>query len=366
MFSILIIIGTGRILLNIDLFSEIHNNSTAEVRAVKRFLSILAMSLSLSLVPVQAEGSTVVLGGDTVAITVNYEGVYVSGMYDFEVNGETVSAAREGSVRVGDRIVESNGRTITSLEDLFSNLKPLQKTRSLIPVMVMRDGQKEAATMLVCYLEQEKVFKTGLYVKDKIKGIGTMTFYDPSTMKFGALGHEIAEEGQSQPADVSMGQIFKATVVSLHRSVNGAPGEKICRSESMVPLGTVSKNTIFGLYGNVSQMPAKPKVVEIGPRQEVHPGPAEIYTVLNGTEPQFFTIQITEVHSQDNPEVKGISFTVTDQRLISQAGGIVQGMSGSPILQDGKLIGAVTHMVTSQPTNGYGIYIEWMLNEANG
>ena len=197
---------------------------------MRRFFSLTAFLLTLTLLPVQAQEKTVILGGDTIAITVNYEGVYVSGMYDFEVKGETLSAAKEGTVQVGDRIIESNGRSVTSMEELFANLKTLQKERNQVPVTVIRNGQREAASLFVCYLESEKVFKTGLYVKDKIKGVGTMTFYDPSTKTFAALGHEIAEEGQSHPADVTMGQIFEATVVSVRRSTKGNPGEKICQS----------------------------------------------------------------------------------------------------------------------------------------
>ena len=331
---------------------------------MRRFLSLTAFLLTLTLLPVQAQEKTVILGGDTIAITVNYEGVYVSGMYDFEVKGETLSAAKEGTVQVGDRIIESNGRAVTSLEELFANLKTLQKERNQVPVTVIRNGQREAASLFVCYLESEKVFKTGLYVKDKIKGVGTMTFYDPSTKTFAALGHEIAEEGQSHPADVTMGQIFEATVVSVRRSTSGNPGEKICQSESLVPIGTVSKNTIYGLYGKAQTLPSAAQSIPVASREEVTVGPAEIYTVIQGTTPKRYTIQITEVRKQNGQAVKGIQFQVTDPALLNQTGGIIQGMSGSPILQNGKLIGAVTHMVTSQPDNGYGIYIDWMLEEA--
>ena len=327
---------------------------------MRKVFSLTVFLLTLTLLPVQAQEKTVILGGDTIAITVNYEGIYVSGMYDFEVKGEMLSAAKEGTVQVGDRIIESNGRTVTSLEELFANLKTLQKERNQVPVTVIRKGQRESASLFVCYLESEKVFKTGLYVKDKIKGVGTMTFYDPSTKTFAALGHEIAEEGESYPADVTMGQIFEATVVSVRRSTSGNPGEKICRSENLVPIGTVSKNTIYGLYGKVQTLPSAAKIVPVASREEVTVGPAEIYTVVQGT----YAIEITEVRKQNGQAVKGIQFRVTDPALLNQTGGIIQGMSGSPILQNGKLIGSVTHMITSQPDSGYGIYIDWMLEEA--
>lgn len=331
---------------------------------MRRFLGLTAFLLTLTLLPIQAQEKTVILGGDTIAITVNYEGVYVSGMYDFEVNGETLSAAKEGTIQVGDRIIESNGRQVSSLEELFANLKMLQKERNQVPVTVIRNGQREAASLFVCYLASEKVFKTGLYVKDKIKGVGTMTYYDPATQTFAALGHEIAEEGQSRPADVTMGQIFEATVVSVRRSSSGNPGEKICQSDSLIPIGTVSKNTIYGLYGKVQTYPSTSISVPVASREEATVGPAEIYTVVQGTIPQRYSIQITEVRKQNGQAVKGIRFQVTDPALLNQTGGIIQGMSGSPILQNGKLIGAVTHMVTSQPESGYGIYIDWMLQEA--
>ena len=191
-----------------------------------------------------------------------------------------------------------------------------------------------------------------------------MTYYDPTTKTFAALGHEIAEEGQSWPADVTMGQIFEASVVSVRRSTSGTPGEKICQSESLIPIGAVSKNTIYGLYGKVQSPPSPAQSVTVASRQEVSVGPAEIYTVIQGTTPRRYAIRITEVRRQNEQAVKGIRFQITDTESLDQTGGIIQGMSGSPILQNGKLIGAVTHMVTSQPDSGYGIYIDWMLEEA--
>ncbi len=139
---------------------------------MRRFSSLTAFLLTLTLLPVQAQEKTVILGGDTIAITVNYEGVYVSGMYDFEVKGETLSAAKEGTVQVGDRIIESNGRAVTSLEELFANLKTLQKERNQVPVTVIRNGQREAASLFVCYLESEKVFKTGCTSRIRLRVSG--------------------------------------------------------------------------------------------------------------------------------------------------------------------------------------------------
>ena len=161
-----------------------------------------------------------------------------------------------------------------------------------------------------------------------------------------------------------MRQIFEATVVSVRRSSSGNPGEKICQSDSLIPIGTVSKNTIYGLYGKVQTYPSTSISVPVASREEATVGQAEIYTVVQGTIPQRYSIQITEVRKQNGQAVKGIRFQVTDPALLNQTGGIIQGMSGSPILQNGKLIGAVTHMVTSQPESGYGIYIDWMLQEA--
>lgn len=331
---------------------------------MRKFLCLTALLTALNIMPVQAETKTVILGGETIAVTVNYNGVYVNGMYDFDLHGENISAAKLGTVQIGDRIIESNGKKISSIEDLFSNLNHLQQEKTLVPVKVIRNGEETSANLLICYLSDEKVFKTGLYVKDKIKGVGTMTFYDPSTMTFGALGHEIAESGLQQPADVSMGDVFLATVVSIRRSTAGSPGEKISKTDSLVPIGRVSKNTIFGLYGNVLTLPTKPRNVPVATRDQIQLGEAEIYTVLQGENPELFKIRITEIQTQENQAVKGISFEVTDPKLLSQSGGIIQGMSGSPILQNGKIIGAVTHMVTSHPESGYGLFIEWMLEES--
>lgn len=218
--------------------------------------------------------------------------------------------------------------------------------------------------MKTTYDASTRSFKSGLYVKDKIVGVGTLTYYDPSNNTYGALGHEIMDSDLKQIAEVPSGSLYPANVISITKAQDNIPGEKHAEIDFSSAFANVLANTNIGIYGHYDSMLRNVEALPWAKHDEVHTGKAVMYTVLQGNTIEPFTINITKVHRQNTSDVKGIEFMIADERLASASNGIVQGMSGSPIVQDGKIIGAVTHVITSHPSNGYGVFVEWMLEKS--
>ena len=197
-----------------------------------------------------------------------------------------------------------------------------------------------------------------------------MTFYEPQSMKYGALGHVISDVDTRKPISVHDGQIMRSSVTSISKGLHGEPGEKLASiAKDQDILGTISKNSSFGVFGQLDQKANMKnglydEPMAITTADEVKEGPAKILTVLEGEEVEQFDVEIVSSVAQNGPATKGMVIKVTDKKLLQETGGIVQGMSGSPIIQDGKLIGAVTHVFVNDPTSGYGCHIGWMLEEA--
>ncbi len=329
----------------------------------KNIVSILFL-FTVLFTQISAGTTKVYLGGDTVAIQGNYNGVLVSGMYDFELDNTWINTKNESELKVGDRIISIEDYAIQDLDSLYHYLSKYPKRNAEYKVTILRDKITMIKKLKVYYSEDEKLFKTVLYVKDKIKGIGTITFFNPTNNSYAALGHEIMENDLGRIAEISAGDLLQATVSSITRSSSNSPGEKNCISTG-IKIGNIIKNTQYGLYGFYTMLPSNRQLVEIGLQEIVHKGYAVMYTVIDSNKVIPVNIMITSLNYQPNQSIKGIQFEIVDEEILKKTGGIIQGMSGSPIMQDGRLIGAVTHMITSSPTKGYGIYIEWMLMESD-
>ena len=215
--------------------------------------------------------------------------------------------------------------------------------------------------ILVC--DSESVCKTGLYVKDEITGIGTLTYIDPDTKIFGALGHEILEKTTGERFEIKDGKIFKADVTSTTRSSNGTPGEKNAIYDKGTIYGKITTNEKQGIFGKYQDTFPSNDTLKVATKNEVVKGKATIRTVLNGSDINTYEINILEVNK--NSDTKNILFEITDPTLLEKTGGVIQGMSGSPIIQNNKIIGAVTHVIVSDTKKGYGIFITTMLEEGD-
>ncbi len=194
-----------------------------------------------------------------------------------------------------------------------------------------------------------------------------MTFYEPKTKKYGALGHVISDMDTKKPIVVEDGQIVKSTVTSIEKGRNGTPGEKLARfSADREIIGNITVNSPFGIFGKLNKNITNgilDKPMPIALSHQVEEGPAQILTVVSGNEVEAYDIEIVSTIPQKFPATKGMVIKVVDKKLLNETGGIVQGMSGSPIIQNNKVVGAVTHVFVNDPTSGYGVHIEWMLHE---
>jgi len=300
-------------------------------------------------------------GGDAVGIHIQSEGLIVVDTYTIETECGEISPAGDAGLLKGDIIREINGQPIYHIEEYK---EALIKHNGSLMLTIKREGETSQVAITGCKsLEGEMT--TGLYLRNKIAGIGTLTYVDPSTKKYGALGHEIIDQDTNQIVDIYKGELIGSTVTSVRKAVDGNPGEKIADIYFDQEFGTIDKNNQYGIYGKMTadDFDVK-KMIPIAYRDEVELGSATILTVLDGEEVEEFNIEILEVEVQVEQDVKGIKYVVTDERLIEEAGGIVQGMSGSPIIQNNKMVGAVTHVLINDSTLGYGVFIEWMLEES--
>lgn len=303
------------------------------------------------------------LGGDSIGIQVNYEGVFVSGTYTFQVDGNTFDPSDR--IMAKDLIIEVNKTKVSTLAQLYQEFNKFQEKKNEIPIVISRNNQRISTQLLSVYDEKENTFKSGIYVKDRIVGVGTMTYYDAQNHTYGALGHEVMDNDIKEIAPINNGSYYPAFVTSITKAQQNVPGEKHADIDYSKQLGNISLNTNIGIYGSYEELPKDAQALPWAKQSQIKLGKANIYTVLEGDKIETFEIEITKLNKQDSLDVKGIEFQVKDERLKAQTSGIIQGMSGSPIVQDSSIIGAVTHVITNDPMNGYGCYIEWMLTKSS-
>lgn len=301
-----------------------------------------------------AYSSKVIVGGQNIGINIQSNGVLVVGFY--QVDGKSIKS--NPSIEIGDYITKVADTDVNTINEL-TNAIERNIVDSKVELTYIRDGKENKSTMEL--IEQGGVFKTGLYVKDSITGIGTLTYIDPESKIFGALGHEIIEANSNKRIEVKTGTIFNSTITGINKSSDGSPGEKKASFKTSEVYGTISKNTQYGLFGTYSANLPENITYDVANKDEVKVGNAKILTVLDGDEIKEYDINITKINEYN--KIKNISFEITDDELLDKAGGVVQGMSGSPIIQNNKIIGAVTHVIVDNVRTGYGIFITTMLEE---
>lgn len=303
-------------------------------------------------------------GGQSIGVQLHTLGVVVVGHHLVESN----SPGEDADVQVGDIILEMDGTKIKKLDDVKPIVNAAGKEEEKVMMKIKR-GKKTIKTSLKPTLnEQDSNYQIGLYIRDATSGIGTVSFIDDDTGKYGALGHVISDSDTKKPIEIHQGKLVRSKITSIEKGSEGIPGEKQANfSMQDEKLGTVTKNSPFGIYGKLKKEKLANfgvKPLPVGLSHEVKKGPAQILTVVEGEKVEKFDIEIINSTPQKSAATKGMVLKITDEELLKKTGGIVQGMSGSPIIQDGKIIGAVTHVFVNDPTSGYGVHIEWMLQEA--
>lgn len=310
----------------------------------------------------------VIPGGQSIGVKLNTLGVLVVGHHLVETEQGKKSPGEIAGIQVGDIITKINGKKIENMNDVSPFIQESGKTGKTLNLEISRDNRTFETQLIPLKDKHDHAYRIGLYIRDSAAGIGTMTFYDPISKKYGALGHVISDMDTKKPIVVEDGQIMKSMVTSIEKGSTGNPGEKLARfSSDKEVIGNITNNSPFGIFGTLSkpiENGVLDKAIPIALSHQVKEGKAKILTVVEDDKVEEFDIEIVSSVPQKFPATKGIVIKVTDPRLLKKTGGIVQGMSGSPIIQDGKLIGAVTHVFVNDPTSGYGVHIEWMLNEA--
>lgn len=316
----------------------------------KVFISLILLIFPLN---VLAYSSQVYVGGNTLGIELKTKGVMVIGFY--KIKGRY----NIGSLKEGDYIIKVKEDEVSSINELTKAIENNVNNDSIEITYKRKDKEYKTTLKLV---QENNVYKTGLYVKDGITGIGTLTYVDPESKVYGALGHEIIESNSSSLVEVKTGKIFKNSITSIDKSITGTPGSKNAKFYKETDYGTIEKNTIYGIYGKYKKG-INNELVDVAKKSEAKVGEATIYTVISQEKVEKFKINIKSIN--ENSKIKNYSFEITDNNLLEKTGGIVQGMSGSPIIQNGKIIGAVTHVIVDNPITGYGIFIETMLEEGD-
>ncbi|MCD8005474.1 MAG: SpoIVB peptidase [Oscillospiraceae bacterium] len=305
---------------------------------------------------VRTDAKMLIPGGSPVGVKLLTDGVMV--VKTAEVT-EGISPAYEAGIRAGDNIISANGEKLNSSARLSEIIENSQGEE--ITLTVMRNGKTFTAAVTPVYSEIDGVYKAGLWIRDSTAGVGTLTFIDPETGIFGALGHPISDSDTLTTLPLGSGEIVDVVITGYDRGERGCPGELYGTFVSGLASGTIELNCEQGIFGAMTY-PSRQEAIPIAYKAEVRTGPATILTTIDGSTPQEFEIEIERVTLSSSSKSKNIIIKVTDPELLELTGGIVQGMSGSPIIQDGKLVGAVTHVFVSDPTRGYGIFIENMLD----
>ncbi|MCX7696036.1 MAG: SpoIVB peptidase [Caloramator sp.] len=303
-------------------------------------------------------------GGHSIGVKLYTEGILVVGFSDIETNnGRKESPAILANIQIGDMITEINGKRIKYVKDLSEEIA---KSNGNSLNLKIKRKDRYINTTINPVLNKNNQYKLGMWVRDSTSGIGTLTFVDPKLKKFAALGHPINDIDTGQLLNVREGSIYKAKVIDITKGEKGKPGELRGAFSEDDEIGSLTKNTVCGIYGSIKNIndfvKSESKQYIIASQSEIKEGPAKILVEVD-EDVKEYNINIEKVNKQNSANSKSMVIRITDKALIEKTGGIVQGISGSPIIQDDKLVGAVTHVFVNRPDMGYAIYAEWMYNE---
>lgn len=321
---------------------------------------VLAAVLLLSCT---AQAADLIALGVPAGVRMTAEGVVISGMSELDTPAGAVSPGQAAGLETGDILQEANGVPIDSSETLADIVR--NSGGHPIQLAGLRGDTEISAAVQPVQTTSDGAYQIGLLIRDSMAGIGTLTYVDPKNGTFGALGHPVTDVDSGARLPLETGSIIPAQVIRVEMGTAGKPGELIGTYDFSTQLGQLDDNTACGIFGTLTNrsLYAGQPVLSTAEAEEVHTGEAEILTCVSGSQPKRYAIAIEKIapHAADS---RNLSLRVTDQALLEQTGGIVPGMSGSPIIQDGKIVGAVTHVLVNHPNRGYGILIGNMLEAA--
>ncbi len=287
-------------------------------------------------------------------------GVVVVGLTPIETEKGSVAPAKNGGLKEGDIIISVNGEKISSFKDLSKKIST--SDGSDLSLLVRRKGREINIRITPVRSITDGVFRCGIWARDSSAGIGTVTFYDAVNGRFGGLGHPVCDVDTGEMLPLSSGEVVPVTILDVEKGVAGDPGELKGTFISNITVGNLYENTETGVYGQLKNTPVQNEPVPVCLKQDIKLGSAEILSTVSGRTPKNYKIEIEKINLSSSSPTKNMVVRIVDPALLEITGGIVQGMSGSPIIQNGKLVGAITHVFVNDPTRGYGIFVENMLN----
>lgn len=310
--------------------------------------------------------SKVIPVGSIAGVKLYTSGVLVVGMSEIEgIDNKRHKPYENTGIKEGDTITQINDKPISSTEQLMENVNQAQG--KAIKVKYIQEEQTKECSMEAVKTSNNE-YKLGLWVRDSAAGVGTVTFYEPGTKTFGALGHGITDIDTEELINIASGEFITTRVLNITKGESGNPGKIQGTVENQKNIGKINKNSKFGIYGTVENLASlnidTSKEMEVALREEIQPGKAKILCSLDNQKVEEYEIEIQKIYKENNYDNKSMQIKVTDPRLIEKTGGIIQGMSGSPIIQNNKFVGAVTHVLVNNPQEGYAVFGDIMLKQA--
>ena len=324
---------------------------------LKLFDNLKLSNISVNVIP----KTKVIPLGNAIGLKLYTKGVLVVGMS--EIEGK--KPYENTGIEQGDRIIYINNKKISSTNDLVETVNSSQGEKVEVKYISDNDN-KEIITSITPAKTKENEYKLGLWVRDAAAGVGTATFYEVESGMFASLGHGITDIDTGELVTIANGELVNSNIVSITKGEKGKPGEIRGSIEGQSKLGNISQNTSFGIFGNItnkSKLQITEKEMEVMSRNEVKQGKAQIICELEEGNKKYYDIEIQKIYTANNQDNKSMLIKITDKNLLEKTGGIIQGMSGSPIIQEGKFVGAVTHVLVNDPTTGYAVFADMMLKQ---
>ncbi len=329
---------------------------------VSLFNSINIKNVNVDVLP----KTKVIPVGNIAGVKLYTNGVLVVGMSEIEgYDNKKYKPYENKGIKEGDTIVKIDEKLINSTEDLIETVNNSQG-RDIKVQYIHQEETKECSISPVKTSSSQ--YKLGLWVRDSAAGVGTVSFYEPTSKTFGALGHGITDIDTNELINIASGEFVTTRILNITKGESGNPGKIQGTVENQTNIGKIYKNSKFGIYGKVDNISSlnidMSKEMEVALREEIKTGKATILCSLDNQQPQEYEIEIEKINKENNYDNKSMQIKITDQKLLEKTGGIIQGMSGSPVIQNGKFVGAVTHVLVNDPTKGYAVFGDIMLKQS--
>lgn len=344
---------------NNSLYQVDYQNSS-KVSPVENDIKLLGIIPVKTTSIIQSKPKKVSVSGESFGIKLYTDGVIIVGIRDVETDKGKCNPAKEAGLEKGDIIIEINGKKVYSADSVTDILN--DNNGNDYKITVKRNGNYKEFLLKPAYSSSQGCYKVGLWVRDSTAGVGTITYYDKSNNTVSALGHPITDVDTNEIMPILDGEAVRATVTKIYKSKAGEAGSLCCEFTNDI-IGTLKKNCQSGIYGKYTCTLKNTYEYEVASPNEIVRGPVQILCTIDSGKAKFYNAQISRISYRENKKGKNMVVKITDERLLEKTGGIVQGMSGSPIIQNGKLVGALTHVIVDSPEKGYAIFAQDMIDE---